>query len=226
MSIVSYHDKDRIRIQRILRTNTERIGNVLMESHFTGNPMDVFKKFMNYAHLKGVKDYSHFILNMLKTENSFPISRKTRLLDVKDDSVYFGGNFYREKKLQSSFSPMVSSVFDWPLLDIYIEMTGLLEETSDKEQDYYYSMLSREEQKSLTVFNKTTKVHSRESLLHKYTTFNLNYYKRPSYWSAFRCIPIHFEFVKKHSNFVDDRLVYVRSHQTKEWSLYRSSPVL
>jgi len=225
--------KDELLIQKNLMYRIDRSNDIFKENEFKSNPMEIFLKCLNYAFSNKIKEYSFCILNILLTETLFPVTRKTKLLDVKNSNLYFGGNFYRELSI-SPISSTASIIFDWSLLDLQIEMTGLFQECSEKEMNYYYSRLTREEQKCLTIFDKTKKIDHRDKLIYKYQNIPKGtFYYKPPYWKVYQFSPFRFEFIKKHSNFLDDRIIYTQSSTsdntqdtTKKWSFYRSYPIL
>jgi pyridoxamine 5'-phosphate oxidase len=117
--------------------------------------------------------------------------------------------------------------FFWKELERQVRITGIVQKTSDKENDEYFYSRPQESQLGACISPQSTIIESREWLENRYSELeeqtSIETIQRPSHWGGFLVKPVIIEFWQGRPSRLHDRIEY-SLQENGEWNTERLAP--
>jgi pyridoxamine 5'-phosphate oxidase len=162
-------------------------------------------------------------------KNNRPSARYVLLKGYDERGFVWYTNYNSRKSKEIEENPFASLTFWWGDLERSVRIEGHVEKVSVEESTEYFHSRPRSSQIGAWSSQQSTIIASRNQLEEqeikiKEQFVNSDIIPKPEHWGGFRLIPSRMEFWKGRESRLHDRLVFIRSEETNEWSLERLQP--
>ena len=195
-----------------------------MEIQNGQDPTELLINWIEEAKLKEINDPEAMALSTVSDEGT-PSVRMVLLRKIDKEGLVFFTNYNSRKAKEIKSSPKAAMCIHWKSIRKQVRAVGVIEKTSSKESDEYYS--SRHigsrigawaSKQSQVLFNKNI-LNERVSEYKK--KFSEKEPPRPEFWGGYRLIPKEFEFWSDGEYRLHDRFVFIREDK---WNMHRLYP--
>jgi pyridoxamine 5'-phosphate oxidase len=159
--------------------------------------------------------------------DGMPSARTMLLKGFSEKGFVFFTNYESYKGQQLSENPKACLVFFWKELERQVRITGLIEKTSDQENDAYFQSRPRESQVGAIASPQSQVIESRQWLDERYKKLNEQFenttVQRPQRWGGFLVRPVIIEFWQGRPGRLHDRIQYT-IQEDGAWKVERLAP--
>jgi len=195
-----------------------------MEIQKGQDPTDLFINWIEEAKLKEINDPEAMALSTVSNDGT-PSVRMVLLRKIDKKGLVFFTNYNSRKAREIEYSSKAAICIHWKSIRKQIRAVGLIEKTSGKESDDYYSSrhigsrigawASKQSQILLNknILNERVKEYKKK--------FSEKEPPRPEFWGGYRLIPKEIEFWSDGEYRLHDRFVFIREDK---WNMHRLYP--
>ena len=195
-----------------------------MEIQNGQDPTELLINWIEEAKLKEINDPEAMALSTVSDEGT-PSVRMVLLRKIDKEGLVFFTNYNSRKAKEIKSNPKAAICIHWKSIRKQVRAVGVIEKTSSKESDEYYS--SRHigsrigawaSKQSQVLFNKNI-LNERVSEYKK--KFSEKEPPRPEFWGGYRLVPKEFEFWSDGEYRLHDRFVFLKEDK---WNMHRLYP--
>jgi pyridoxamine 5'-phosphate oxidase len=208
-----------------IRKNYTR--KILSEKDVYSSPVQQFEQWWREATDSEIEEVNAMTLATASVDG-LPSARIVLLKGFSEKGFVFFTNYNSYKGNQLADNPKACLVFFWKELERQVRITGLVEKTSEKENDDYFYSRPIESQVGATVSPQSQVITNREWLETQFNNAEKNIssaspVKRPSHWGGYLVKPVVVEFWQGRPGRLHDRLQY-SLEDNGEWKIERLAP--
>ncbi len=211
----------------IVSSRTEYISDGLDEKTLSGNPLDLFEKWMAEAERK-IAGTPNATFLATAGKDGRPSGRIVLLRGFDDRGFEFFTNYESRKGIELRDNNYASMTFFWNELFRQIRVEGKIHKLTEEESDLYFSSRPRESQIAAIASDQSRLLPGRELLEKRVKeTEKLLEGKpvvRPPHWGGYRLSPSRIEFWQGRAHRLHDRILYSRKDFIKDWIVERLYP--
>ena len=198
----------------------------LSESDMNANPFQQFNKWWVEAMASEIDEINAMTLATASSDG-VPSARVVLLKGIDEEGFIFFTNYNSFKGMQLEENPRACLVFFWKELERQIRITGLVEKTTAKESDEYFSSRPEGSRLGAWASPQSQVIPAREVLEENEKKFAEKFKDgkilRPPHWGGYRVKPISFEYWQGRTNRMHDRIQYTLLDDGK-WKMERLAP--
>jgi pyridoxamine 5'-phosphate oxidase len=161
------------------------------------------------------------------SSDGMPSARTMLLKGFSEKGFVFFTNYNSYKGQQLAENPKACLVFFWKELERQVRITGLIERTSEEENDTYFQSRPKESQVGAITSPQSQVIESRQWLDDRYKKnseqFKNTAIHRPDHWGGFLVRPVIIEFWQGRPGRLHDRIQYT-IQEDGEWKIERLAP--
>ncbi|MDA1120693.1 MAG: pyridoxamine 5'-phosphate oxidase [Bacteroidetes bacterium] len=154
-----------------------------------------------------------------------PSGRIVLLKGFDSQGFTFFMNYSSRKGSDLIENPYASLTFFWKELERQVRIEGIVQRTSDAENDRYFKSRPLGSQLGAWASPQSQAIPNREYLEKRMAEYAVQYAEnvpRPEHWGGFVLDPDHIEFWQGRSNRLHDRILYTR--KGSDWIIQRLAP--
>ncbi|MFI5132498.1 MAG: pyridoxamine 5'-phosphate oxidase [Chitinophagales bacterium] len=199
----------------------------LSEKDAYSSPVQQFEQWWREASDSDIEEVNAMTLATASVDG-LPSARIVLLKGFSEKGFVFFTNYNSYKGNQLADNPKACLVFFWKELERQVRITGLVEKTSEKENDDYFYSRPIESQVGATVSPQSQVITNREWLETQFNNAEKNIssaspVKRPPHWGGYLVKPVVVEFWQGRPGRLHDRLQY-SLEDNGEWKIERLAP--
>jgi len=190
-----------------------------------GDPMELFKIWMDEAEKKEINDPNALSLATTNSKNE-PSVRMVLLKGLNSKGFVFYTNLNSPKSQDLQKNPKASMCFHWKSLQRQIRISGNISQVTDVEADHYFNTRPYDSRIGAWASDQSNIMKDRTELLKKIEDFKKKYndqknFPRPKHWSGWILSPSSIEFWLGDKYRIHERLRYNKvSNNWKKEILY------
>lgn len=212
--------------EKIAEIRKEYSHKNLMESEVEQDPVKQFNIWWQDALEAKITEVNAMIL-ATASPDGMPSARTVLLKGFSEKGFIFFTNYNSYKSRQLDENPKACLVFLWKELERQVRITGLVERTSDEENDAYFQSRPVASQVGAIASPQSQVIKDRKwldehynELLKKLGTTTIS---RPSHWGGYIVKPVIIEFWQGRPGRLHDRIQY-SLQQDGNWKIERLAP--
>ncbi|WP_019002319.1 pyridoxamine 5'-phosphate oxidase [Succinimonas amylolytica] len=198
----------------------------LSREDLTGEPMDLFEKWLRQAIDSGMPDPTGMVVSTVDGEGQ-PSSRMVLLKNYDRKSLVFFTNYGSRKALQLLNNPRVAILFPWFMLERQVAFLGHAEKLTPVEVVKYFTSRPRDSQIGAWTSHQSSRISARAALESKFMELKQKFSKGeipvPTFWGGFRVFFHSVEFWQGRPSRLHDRFIYERN-AAGGWDISRLAP--
>jgi pyridoxamine 5'-phosphate oxidase len=199
---------------------------ILNETSVDSNPFSQFRVWWNEAINSEIIEPNAMTL-ATSSGDGIPAARIVLLKGLDDKGFVFFTNYNSFKGQQLAENPRACLVFFWKELERQVRITGLVEKTTGKESDDYFSTRPEGSKIGAWASPQSKVIPGRDWLEQEENNFRKQFnskpVERPAHWGGFRVRPINIEFWQGRQNRLHDRIQYDLKDDGS-WEISRLAP--
>ncbi|MFZ2340777.1 MAG: pyridoxamine 5'-phosphate oxidase [Bacteroidales bacterium] len=215
------------RQKSFVSSRTEYISDGLDEKTLSGNPLDLFEKWMAEAGRK-IAGTPNATFLATAGPDTRPSGRIVLLRGFDERGFEFFTNYESRKGMELRDNNYASMTFFWNELFRQIRIEGKIHKLSEEESDEYFSSRPRESQIAAIASDQSRLLPGRELLEERVREagklFEGKPVVRPPHWGGYCLSPSSIEFWQGRPHRLHDRILYSRKELSKEWIIERLYP--
>ena len=199
------------------------MGEPLDEARAARDPLEQFRTWFDDA-VRAKLPMVNAMTLATATRDAQPSARMVLLKGV-DRGFVFYTDYDSRKGAELDATKRAAAVFYWIELERQIRIEGIVERTSEKESDDYFTSRPLGSRIACSASTQSAIVADRASLERRYAEVEGRCGQspeRPANWGGYRIIPHAVEFWQGRPNRLHDRLLYTRSGTS--WKIVRLAP--
>jgi pyridoxamine 5'-phosphate oxidase len=198
----------------------------LLEKDITDNPVDQFTKWWKDAEHAQIEEFNAMTLATASADG-VPSARIVLLKGFDKKGFVFFTNYNSYKGRQIEENPRACLVFFWKELERQVRITGIIEKTSNEENDAYFNSRPFGSRVGAAASPQSEIIESRDWLDEREKNLRAQFaekeIERPSHWGGYRIKPVTFEFWQGRPNRLHDRIEYTLQEDA-DWKVERLAP--
>ena len=198
----------------------------LSREDLTGEPMDLFEKWLREAIDSGMPDPTGMVVSTVDGEGQ-PSSRMVLLKNYDRKSLVFFTNYGSRKAMQLLNNPRVAILFPWFMLERQVAFLGHAEKLTPVEVVKYFTSRPRDSQIGAWTSHQSSRISARAALESKFMELKQKFSKGeipvPTFWGGFRVFFHSVEFWQGRPSRLHDRFIYERN-AAGGWDISRLAP--
>jgi pyridoxamine 5'-phosphate oxidase len=197
----------------------------LSEKEVKTDPIQQFDQWWKEAVASGIDEVNAMTLATASADG-LPSARIVLLKGYSEKGFIFFTNYDSYKGKQLADNPKACLVFFWKELERQVRVTGLVEKTSEKENEEYFYSRPADSQVGAIISPQSQVIESREWIEKKFNDFStqgISHIKKPAHWGGYRVKPVVIEFWQGRPGRLHDRLEYNLDGNGK-WKIERLAP--
>jgi pyridoxamine 5'-phosphate oxidase len=198
----------------------------LLEKDITNNPVDQFTKWWKDAEHAQIEELNAMTLATASADG-VPSARIVLLKGFDKKGFVFFTNYNSYKGKQMEENPRACLVFFWKELERQVRITGIIEKTSNEENDAYFNSRPFGSRVGAASSPQSEIIESRDWLDEREKNLRAQYAQkeitRPSHWGGYRIKPVTFAFWQGRPNRMHDRIQYTLQEDA-QWKVERLAP--
>lgn len=198
----------------------------LSREDLTGEPMDLFEKWLRQAIDSGMPDPTGMVVSTVDGEGQ-PSSRMVLLKNYDRKSLVFFTNYGSRKAMQLLNNPRVAILFPWFMLERQVAFLGHAEKLTPVEVVKYFTSRPRDSQIGAWTSHQSSRISARAALESKFMELKQKFSKGeipvPTFWGGFRVFFHSVEFWQGRPSRLHDRFIYERN-AAGGWDISRLAP--
>jgi pyridoxamine 5'-phosphate oxidase len=159
--------------------------------------------------------------------DGMPSARTMLLKGFSEKGFVFFTNYESYKGQQLVENPKACLVFFWKELERQVRITGLIEKTSEEENNTYFQSRPKSSQVGAVASPQSQVIESRDWLDKRYEKLSEQFedaaIQRPSHWGGFLLRPVIIEFWQGRPGRLHDRIQYTIL-EDGNWKMERLAP--
>lgn len=209
----------------------EYLRGGLRREHLTGDPWDLFSRWMEEALEIDIIDPTAMVV-ATGAEGGRLHQRIVLLKHFDEQGLVFYTNYDSRKGQDIARNPRVSVLFPWHALERQVMVSGVAEKIPGDRSDAYFSTRPRESRLAALASAQSRPVEGRGTLEAAFHQLEEQYpgedIPRPANWGGYRIRPELFEFWQGGAHRLHDRFAYTRREEVDSsevtWHLERLAP--
>lgn len=211
----------------IVSSRTEYISDGLDELNLSGNPLDLFEKWMAEAERK-ISGTPNATFLATAGPDARPSGRIVLLRGFDERGFEFFTNYESRKGMELRDNNYACMTFFWNELFRQVRIEGIIHKLSEEESDEYFSSRPRESQIAAIASDQSRVLPGRELLEERVREtgklFEGKPVTRPPHWGGYRLAPSSIEFWQGRPHRLHDRILYARENISDTWIFERLYP--
>jgi pyridoxamine 5'-phosphate oxidase len=211
----------------IASSRTEYISDGLDELTLSGNPLDLFEKWMAEAERK-IAGTPNATFLATAGPDARPSGRIVLLRGFDERGFEFFTNYESRKGIELRGNNYASMTFFWNELFRQVRIEGKIHKLPEEESDEYFSSRPRESQIAAIASDQSRVLPDRELLEERVREtgklFEGKPVVRPTHWGGYRLSPTSIEFWQGRPHRLHDRILYTRENISYSWIFERLYP--
>ena len=207
-----------------LRERAMRRGVELRDA--TAEPVSLFQAWFEQTKPAGVRQPRAMTLATVNALGR-PAARMVVLAGFDQHGFDFATDARSPKIEDGQRQPAVALVFFWAELERQVRIEGQLEPLDEATSDRYFQMRARQSRLATWLARQSDIIEGRDTLEERLLRLLADYdhqpIPRPPYYLAYRVRPALVEFWQARSDYINDRLRYVR-RADDSWTIERLAP--
>jgi len=198
----------------------------LSETDIASSPFAQFDKWWEEAVASDIDEVNAMTLATASADG-VPSARTVLLKGYSENGFVFFTNYNSYKGKQLIENPKACLVFFWKELERQVRITGIVQKTSTRESDEYFSSRPIASQIGATVSPQSTAIENREWLEKRFAELEVQVaastVRRPEHWGGFVVKPVIIEFWQGRPSRLHDRIEY-SLQDNGGWKIERLAP--
>ena len=198
----------------------------LSETDIASSPFAQFDKWWEEAVASDIDEVNAMTLATASADG-VPSARTILLKGYSENGFVFFTNYNSYKGKQLIENPKACLVFFWKELERQVRITGIVQKTSTRESDEYFSSRPIASQIGATVSPQSTAIENREWLEKRFAELEVQVaastVRRPEHWGGFVVKPVIIEFWQGRPSRLHDRIEY-SLQDNGGWKIERLAP--
>ncbi|MDX9946304.1 MAG: pyridoxamine 5'-phosphate oxidase [Bacteroidales bacterium] len=211
----------------IVSSRTEYIADGLDEKNLSGNPLDLFEKWMAEAERK-IAGTPNATFLATAGPDARPSGRIVLLRGFDERGFEFFTNYESRKGIELRDNNYASMTFFWNELFRQIRIEGEIHKLPEEVSDEYFSSRPRESQIAAIASDQSRLLPGRELLEERVREteklFEGKPVVRPPHWGGYCLSPSSIEFWQGRPHRLHDRILYSRKDLNEQWIVERLYP--
>lgn len=211
----------------IVSSRTEYISDGLDELNLSGNPLDLFEKWMAEAEKK-IAGTPNATFLATAGPDARPSGRIVLLRGFDERGFEFFTNYESRKGIELRDNNYACMTFFWNELFRQVRIEGKIHKLTEEESDEYFSSRPRESQIAAIASDQSKPLPDREFLEERVREaeklFEGKPVTRPPHWGGYRLAPSSIEFWQGRPHRLHDRILYARENISDTWIFERLYP--
>jgi pyridoxamine 5'-phosphate oxidase len=212
--------------EKIAELRKEYSHKNLMETEIEHDPIKQFNIWWQDALEAKIIEVNAMILATASSDG-MPSARTVLLKGFSETGFIFFTNYNSYKGRQLEENPKACLVFLWKELERQVRITGLVEKTSEEENDAYFKSRPVASQVGAIASPQSEVIKNREWLDNNYNELleklESKTIDRPSHWGGYIVRPVIIEFWQGRPGRLHDRIQYTLQ-QNGSWKIERLAP--
>ena len=212
--------------EKIAEIRKEYSYKALVESEIEADPIKQFNIWWQDALEAKIAEVNAMTVATASADG-MPSARTMLLKGFSEKGFVFFTNYNSYKAQQLAENPKACLVFFWKELERQVRITGLIEKTSDEENDSYFQSRPKESQVGAITSPQSQVIESRQWLDERYNKLHEQYenltVQRPQHWGGFLVRPVIIEFWQGRPGRLHDRIQYT-IQEDGAWRVERLAP--
>lgn len=212
--------------ERIAELRTEYSHKTLSESGVEADPIKQFNIWWQDALEAKITEVNAMTVATASADG-MPSARTMLLKGFSENGFVFFTNYNSYKGQQLAENPKACLVFFWKELERQVRVTGIIEKTSDEENDAYFQSRPKASQVGAITSPQSQVIEGREWLDDRYKQLTEQFEKttvrRPEHWGGFLVRPVIIEFWQGRPGRLHDRIQYTVLADGN-WKIERLAP--
>jgi pyridoxamine 5'-phosphate oxidase len=212
--------------EKIAALRNEYSHKRLIEAEVEQDPVKQFNIWWQDALEAKIIEVNAMILATASSDG-MPSARTVLLKGFSEKGFIFFTNYNSYKGRQLEENPKACLVFLWKELERQVRITGLVEKTSDEENDAYFQSRPVASQVGAIASPQSEVIKSRQWLDDNYNgllkKLEATTIARPSHWGGYIVKPVIIEFWQGRPGRLHDRIQYTLQ-QDGSWKIERLAP--
>ena len=198
----------------------------LSETDIEPNPNRQFDKWWQEAIASEIDEVNAMTLATASVDG-VPSARIVLLKGFSENGFVFFTNYDSYKGKQLMENPKACLVFFWKELERQVRITGIVQKTSEEENDAYFYSRPIGSQVGASVSPQSTAIENREWLEARYNELEKKAsespIRRPDHWGGYLIKPVIMEFWQGRPSRLHDRIEY-SLQENGSWKIERLAP--
>ena len=212
--------------EKIAEIRNEYSHKTLVESEIDADPIKQFNTWWQDALEAKITEVNAMTLATASADG-MPSARTMLLKGFSEKGFVFFTNYTSYKGQQLAENPKACLVFFWKELERQVRITGLIEKTSEEENNTYFQSRPKESQVGAIASPQSQVIESRQWLDDRFKKlsdqFENNTIQRPAHWGGFLVRPVIIEFWQGRPGRLHDRIQYT-IQEDGAWKIERLAP--
>ncbi len=198
----------------------------LVESEIASDPINQFNTWWQDALEAKITEVNAMTLATASSDG-MPSARTVLLKGFSEKGFVFFTNYNSFKGQQLAENPKACLVFFWKELERQVRITGIVQKTSNEENDAYFQSRPKASQVGAIASPQSQVIESRQWLDDHYKNLveqlQATAIERPGHWGGYIVRPVIIEFWQGRSGRLHDRIQYTLV-EDGGWKIERLAP--
>ncbi len=212
--------------EKIAEIRKEYSHKTLVESEIASDPIKQFNTWWQDALEAKITEVNAMTLATASSDG-MPSARTVLLKGFSEKGFVFFTNYNSFKGQQLAENPKACLVFFWKELERQVRITGIVQKTSNEENDAYFQSRPKASQVGAIASPQSQVIESRQWLDDHYKNlveqFQATSIERPGHWGGYIVRPVIIEFWQGRSGRLHDRIQYTLV-EDGGWKIERLAP--
>jgi len=212
--------------EKIAEIRKEYSHKTLVESEINSDPIKQFNTWWQDALEAKITEVNAMTLATASSDG-MPSARTVLLKGFSEKGFVFFTNYNSFKGQQLAENPKACLVFFWKELERQVRITGIVQKTSNEENDAYFQSRPKASQVGAIASPQSQVIESRQWLDDHYKNlveqFQATSIERPGHWGGYIVRPVIIEFWQGRSGRLHDRIQYTLV-EDGGWKIERLAP--
>jgi pyridoxamine 5'-phosphate oxidase len=186
------------------------------------NPIEQFETWLKEALQSNEPEPTAMALATV-SERGEPSARTVLLKEIDEEGFVFYTNYDSRKGKEIEGNPRGALVFFWPGMERQVRVEGLINKTSERKSDAYFSSRPGNSRRGAWASPQSQAISNRRYLEGLFAGVAKEKLKeRPPFWGGYLLVPSKVEFWQGRPNRLNDRFLYKKVDDG--WEITRLAP--